>query len=79
MMDSNTRDRLIAKETAWANIARRFDAMSYRQRVRAWLEHSALGAVDSAGTEVIERGVGTLTAKLADGSTRHMNAPVPLA
>ncbi|MDF2990291.1 MAG: hypothetical protein K0S37_805 [Microbacterium sp.] len=72
-------DRTRAKERAWGTIARRFDAMAYRARVRAWLAHSALGATDRAGVTVTARTLGHLTATLPDGTACEMDAPIPLA
>ena len=66
------------KERAWTNIARQFDAMTYRTRVAAWLKESALGHATERYT-VTERSLGALTLTLPDGSILAMNAPIPLA
>ena len=78
-MDSIDRRRIDAKIRGWEWVALQFDAMAYRQRVRAWLTHSAMGASDTAGVTVTSRSLGALTATLPDGSTREMFAPIPLA
>lgn len=78
-MDSINRRQIDAKIRGWEWVARQFDAMAYRQRVRAWLTHSTLGATDAAGVTVTSRSLGALTATLPDGSTRDMFAPIPLA
>lgn len=72
--------RDVDRANAWQNIARRMDALAYRARVAAWLAEAELGHRDERGRyTVTARALGALTLTLADGTTRDIAAPVPLA